>query len=80
MKEAALLTLTIVIDHGYFYLYYHWHDVFHFIGDKHILTAFCLCMGVIFPDAQLLYALGTVIYIQLEGLMNGKAMHVMSFS
>lgn len=59
--------------YDYFYLYYHWHR------EKYIFAAFYLCLDVIFSDGQLMHALGPVIYIQLEGLMNGKAMHVMRF-
>lgn len=40
---------------------------------------FLFVPGCNFSDAQLMYALDTVIYIQLEELMIGKATHVMRF-
>lgn len=61
------------------YLYYHWHDVFHFMWRETTFYCFLFVLGCNLSDAQLMYALGTVICIRLEGLMNGKAMHVMRF-
>lgn len=65
--------------YDYFYLYYHWHEVFYFAWRKIHYRCFLFVPGCNFSDAQLMHALGPVIYIQLEGLMNGKAMHVMRF-
>ena len=46
-------------------------------GENTFSLSICDCCN--FSDPQLIYALGTVIYIHLEWLMNGKAIHVMRF-
>lgn len=51
--------------------------VFYFAWRKIHSRCFVFVPGCNFSDAQLMHALGPVIYIQLGGLMNGKAMHVM---
>lgn len=52
---------------------------FYLTWEKIHSHCFLFVPGCNVSDAELMYALGTVIYIQLEGLMNGKAAHVMRF-
>lgn len=75
-KAAKYLISEVAKYHDYFLSIVSLAWCFPFYVERNKILLLSICN---LSDAQLMYALGTVIYIQLEGLMNGKAMHVMRF-